>query len=84
MKCYFAVSTSNSFPVLQYSLITFFNASLPIIGLIALIHNVLKIKLDAYRFLKFYRRPVLEQIPDIQGWNNVLQAVTVFGCISNV
>ncbi|KAJ3641472.1 hypothetical protein Zmor_027979 [Zophobas morio] len=69
--------------VLQYSLITFFNASLPIIGLIALIHNVLKIKLDAYRFLKFYRRPVLEQIPDIQGWNNVLQAVTVFGCISN-
>ncbi|XP_044261980.1 anoctamin-3-like isoform X2 [Tribolium madens] len=69
--------------VLQYSFITFFNASLPIIGLIALIHNLLKSQHDSYIFLKFYRRPSHERVADIQGWNHILKAVTIFGTISN-
>ncbi|EFA05509.2 Anoctamin-3-like Protein [Tribolium castaneum] len=69
--------------VLQYSFITFFNASLPIIGLVALTHNLFKTQYDSYKFVKFYRRPSHERVADIQGWNHILKAVTIFGTISN-
>jgi hypothetical protein len=73
-----------TFAVLQYSFIAFFNSSLPVIGLIALLHNLLKMQHDAYRFLRLYRRPVLDKAADIQGWNHILRVVTVVGTISNV
>ncbi|RZC33898.1 anoctamin-5-like [Asbolus verrucosus] len=69
--------------VIQYSFITFFNASLPLIGLIALIHNMLKVHYDANRFIKYYRRPVAEKVAGLEGWNQILRVITIFGTISN-
>ncbi|KAL1115350.1 hypothetical protein AAG570_007380 [Ranatra chinensis] len=51
--------------VMQYGFVTLFVTAFPLAPVFALLNNVFEMRLDAKKFLKFYRRPVPRRAPDI-------------------
>lgn len=72
------------FLVIQYGFVTFFVAAFPLAPLCALINNILKIRTDASKFVKYYRRPVPIRINGLQAWNNILKWMTLISMVTNV
>jgi len=58
-KCYL------TFPVVQYGFVTIFVAAFPLAPLFALINNIIEIRLDAYKYVTQYKRPVAQRAQDI-------------------
>ena len=52
-------------PFLQYGFVTLFVAAFPLAPLIALINNIMQIRLDAYKFIINWKRPVAHQADGI-------------------
>ncbi|XP_054884748.1 anoctamin-7 [Poeciliopsis prolifica] len=69
--------------VLQFGFITIFVAACPLAPLFALMNNWVEIRLDAQKFVKEYRRPVVERAQDIGIWFHILQFITHVAVISN-
>jgi anoctamin-1 len=59
-------------PVIQYGFVTIFVVAFPLAPLFALINNVFEMRLDAKKFLAFYRRPVPKRVSDIGVWYNIM------------
>ncbi|KAG8224432.1 hypothetical protein J437_LFUL001382 [Ladona fulva] len=59
--------------VLQYGFVTIFVAAFPLAPFFALLNNVFEMRLDAKKFLKFYRRPVPRRVRDIGVWFHILE-----------
>lgn len=51
--------------VLQFGFTTIFVAAFPLAPLLALLNNVIEIRLDAYKFVTQWRRPLPSQAKDI-------------------
>ena len=51
--------------VIQYGFVTIFVAAFPLAPLCALLNNVIEIRLDAYKFVTQWRRPVANRAQDI-------------------
>ncbi|XP_022255251.1 anoctamin-1-like [Limulus polyphemus] len=51
--------------VLQFGFVTIFVAAFPLAPLFALLNNVLEIRLDARKFITFFRRPVAQRVKNI-------------------
>ena len=51
--------------VVQYGLVTIFVAALPIVPLLALLNNIVEIRVDANKFLVLQRRVVAERADSI-------------------
>ncbi|XP_037816459.1 anoctamin-1 isoform X2 [Lucilia sericata] len=62
--------------VLQYGFITLFGLAFPLAPLLALINNVIEVRLDAIKMLKFIRRPVAQRAHDIGVWFGIMTVVT--------
>lgn len=62
----------HSLAVLQYGFVTMFVAAFPL----ALINTVIEIRIDAIKFLCYFRRPDVARVEDIGAWYDVLDAVT--------
>ncbi|KAI8124173.1 Anoctamin-2 [Lucilia cuprina] len=62
--------------VLQYGFITLFGLAFPLAPLLALINNIIEVRLDAIKMLKFIRRPVAERAHDIGVWFSIMTVVT--------
>lgn len=69
---------------MQYGFVTIFVTAFPLAPLFALMNNVFEMRLDAKKFLTFYRRPVPRQAPDIGVWFRILDVLGKVAVISNV
>lgn len=56
---------SLSFLVLQFGFTTIFVAAFPLAPLLALLNNIIEIRLDAYKFVTQWRRPLASRAKDI-------------------
>uniref|UniRef100_A0A3B3XVG8 Anoctamin n=1 Tax=Poecilia mexicana TaxID=48701 RepID=A0A3B3XVG8_9TELE len=69
--------------VLQFGFITIFVAACPLAPLFALMNNWVEIRLDAQKYVKEFRRPVVERAQDIGIWFHILQFISHMAVISN-
>ncbi|TNN00211.1 anoctamin-9 isoform X1 [Takifugu flavidus] len=69
--------------VIQFSFTTIFVAAFPLAPLLALINNVIEIRLDAIKMVTLERRLVPKKTNDIGVWINVLEAIGVLAVIAN-
>jgi len=51
--------------VIQYGFITIFVAAFPLAPLFALLNNIIEIRLDAYKLVTQFKRPVASRAVDI-------------------
>lgn len=70
--------------VIEFGLVTFFVAAFPLAPLFALINNIAEHRLDAYKFVTRYRRPVPKKVVGIGSWNGILLGMTYFSMVTNV
>ncbi len=59
------VQTVLSSAVLQFGFTTIFVAAFPLAPLLALLNNIIEIRLDAYKFVTQWRRPMPARATDI-------------------
>lgn len=69
--------------ILQYGFIVLFVSAFPLAPLFALINNIFETRLDAQKFLKYYRRPVPHRATNIGIWFRILDVVAKLAIISN-
>ncbi|KAJ3596907.1 hypothetical protein NHX12_003307 [Muraenolepis orangiensis] len=69
--------------VIQFSFTTIFVAAFPLAPLLALINNIIEIRLDAIKMVNLERRMVPKKTNDIGIWTEVLEAIGVLAVIAN-
>lgn len=69
--------------VLQYGFVTLFVAPFPLAPFFALLNNILEMKLDAKKFLRFYRRPVPKRVKNIGVWFHILDILGHLSVVTN-
>jgi anoctamin-1 len=69
--------------VIQYGFVTIFVVAFPLAPLFALINNVFEMRLDAKKFLAFYRRSVPKRVRDIGVWFNIMHILGKLSVISS-
>ncbi|XP_054900189.1 anoctamin-3 isoform X2 [Poeciliopsis prolifica] len=69
--------------VLQFSFTTIFVAAFPLAPLLALLNNIIEIRLDAYKFVTQWRRPMPARATDIGIWHGILEGIGVLAVITN-
>ncbi|XP_064846393.1 anoctamin-3-like [Oncorhynchus masou masou] len=70
--------------VLQFGFTTIFVAAFPLAPLLALLNNIIEIRLDAYKFVTQWRRPMPARATDIGIWYGILEGIGVLAVITNV
>lgn len=75
---------SFSLAVMQYGFLTLFVAAFPLAPFFALINNILEIRLDAYKFLATYRRPMPARARDLGVWYRILDVISHIAVLTNV
>ncbi|XP_017776101.1 PREDICTED: anoctamin-3-like [Nicrophorus vespilloides] len=68
---------------IQYGFVTFFISALPLAPLLALLNNIIEIRLDAVKRVATYKRPLISRLPGIGAWNVVFQLATRLGILTN-
>ncbi|KAA0724049.1 Anoctamin-9 Transmembrane protein 16J [Triplophysa tibetana] len=69
--------------VIQFSFTTIFVAAFPLAPLLALLNNIIEIRLDAIKMVSLERRLVATKANDIGVWTDVLETISVFAVIAN-
>lgn len=69
--------------VIQYGFVTLFVAAFPLAPLLALMNNVIEIRLDAIKFVKIWKRPVASKAQDIGAWYGILKTITFLAILTN-
>uniref|UniRef100_A0A8C6WVE2 Anoctamin n=1 Tax=Neogobius melanostomus TaxID=47308 RepID=A0A8C6WVE2_9GOBI len=69
--------------ILQFGFITIFVAAFPLAPLLALLNNIIEIRLDAYKFVTQWRRPLPSQDKDIGIWYDILEGIGILAVITN-
>ncbi|XP_029350776.1 anoctamin-4 isoform X3 [Echeneis naucrates] len=69
--------------ILQFGFTTIFVAAFPLAPLLALLNNIIEIRLDAYKFVTQWRRPLPSQAKDIGIWYGVLEGIGILSVITN-
>lgn len=59
--------------IIQYGFLTMFAAAFPLAAVFALLNNVLEIRIDAYKSLTEYRRPIPKNASTIEPWFTILE-----------
>jgi anoctamin-1 len=63
--------------------VTIFVVAFPLAPLFALINNVFELRLDAKKFLAYYRRPVPKRVKDIGVWHNIMNILAKLCVVSS-
>uniref|UniRef100_A0A8D2BK97 Anoctamin n=1 Tax=Sus scrofa TaxID=9823 RepID=A0A8D2BK97_PIG len=58
--------------IIQFGFVTLFVASFPLAPLLALVNNILEIRVDAWKLTTQYRRMVPEKAQDIGAWQPIM------------
>ncbi|XP_026095286.1 anoctamin-5-like [Carassius auratus] len=69
--------------VVQFGFITLFVASFPLAPLLALMNNILEVRVDAWKFTTQCRRPVAAKAQGIGAWDEILNMIAVFSVVTN-
>ncbi|KAK2867612.1 hypothetical protein Q8A67_025729 [Cirrhinus molitorella] len=69
--------------VIQFGFITLFVASFPLAPLLALMNNILEVRVDAWKFTTQFRRPVASKAHSIGAWEEILNMIAVFSVVTN-
>ncbi|XP_050545540.1 anoctamin-1 [Daktulosphaira vitifoliae] len=69
--------------VMQYGFVTLFVCAFPLGPFFALLNNVLEMRLDAKKFLRYYRKPIPHRVPNIGIWYRVLDIIGKLAVITN-
>nr|XP_021403090.1 anoctamin-6 isoform X3 [Lonchura striata domestica] len=69
--------------VIQFGFVTLFVASFPLAPLLALINNMLEIRLDAWKLTTQFRRLVPQKAQDIGAWQPILQGIAILAVVTN-
>uniref|UniRef100_A0A3B4BQ62 Anoctamin n=1 Tax=Pygocentrus nattereri TaxID=42514 RepID=A0A3B4BQ62_PYGNA len=69
--------------VLQFSFTTIFVAAFPLAPLLALLNNIIEIRLDAIKMVSLERRLIPKKTNDIGIWTDVLETIGVLAVIAN-
>ena len=70
--------------VIQFGFVTLFVASFPLAPLLALINNMLEIRLDAWKLTTQFRRMVPQKAQDIGAWQPIMQGIAILAVVTNV
>jgi anoctamin-1 len=63
--------------------VTIFVVAFPLAPLFALINNIFEMRLDAKKFLAFYRRSVPKRVRDIGVWYNIMHILGKLSVVSS-
>ncbi|XP_067906491.1 anoctamin-6 isoform X2 [Heterodontus francisci] len=69
--------------VIQFGFATIFVASFPLAPLLALINNVIEIRVDAWKMTTQFRRILAAKAQDIGAWLPILHGVAIFAAVTN-
>ncbi|XP_071112364.1 anoctamin-4-like isoform X8 [Haliotis cracherodii] len=69
--------------VIQYGFVTIFVAAFPLAPLFALLNNIIEVRLDAYKFVTQWRRPLAARAQDIGIWFGILRGISTVAVASN-
>ncbi|XP_058123462.1 anoctamin-1-like [Anopheles ziemanni] len=69
--------------VIQYGFITIFAVAFPPASIFALVNNMIETRVDAKKYLQFYKRAVPTRVRNLGMWYNTMQVITKIAVISN-
>ncbi|XP_049636648.1 anoctamin-5 [Suncus etruscus] len=69
--------------VIQFGFVTLFVASFPLAPLLALLNNIIEIRVDAWKLTTQYRRPVAAKAHSIGVWEDILLAMGILSVVTN-
>ncbi|XP_048887113.1 anoctamin-2-like isoform X1 [Brienomyrus brachyistius] len=69
--------------IIQFGFVSLFVASFPLAPLLALLNNIIEIRLDAKKFITELRRPDAMRAKDIGIWYNIISGIGKFSVIIN-
>ncbi|XP_032214924.1 anoctamin-5 isoform X3 [Mustela erminea] len=69
--------------VTQFGFVTLFVASFPLAPLLALLNNIIEIRVDAWKLTTQYRRPVAAKAHSIGVWQDILYGMAVLSVATN-
>ncbi|CAF4830476.1 unnamed protein product [Rotaria sp. Silwood1] len=69
--------------VIQFGFVTLFATAFPLAPLFALLNNVIEIRLDAWKFLSKYKRPIPFKASDIGIWSDIISAISYVAVLTN-
>ncbi|CAF0946662.1 unnamed protein product [Adineta ricciae] len=69
--------------VIQFGFVTLFVVAFPLAPLFALINNLVELRLDAWKFLSKYKRPIPFKASDIGIWSSIFSAVSYLAVLTN-
>ncbi|XP_069037521.1 anoctamin-5 isoform X2 [Lepisosteus oculatus] len=69
--------------VIQFGFITLFVASFPLAPLLALVNNIIEIRVDAWKFTTQFRRPVAAKAHSIGAWQEILNGIAIVSVVTN-
>lgn len=71
-------------PVIQFGFITLFVASFPLAPLLALINNIIEVRVDSWKLTTQFRRPVAAKAHSIGAWEEILSGIAILSVVTNV
>ncbi|XP_059834473.1 anoctamin-6 isoform X1 [Hypanus sabinus] len=69
--------------VIQFGFATIFVASFPLAPLLALVNNIIEVRVDAWKLTTQYRRVLPAKAQDIGAWLPILNGVAIFAAVTN-
>lgn len=69
--------------IIQYGFVTLFVTAFPLAPILALLNNVIEIRLDASKFLKYRQRVVAAKAMNIGAWEDLLGLLSKLGVVTN-
>uniref|UniRef100_H2YZM2 Anoctamin n=1 Tax=Ciona savignyi TaxID=51511 RepID=H2YZM2_CIOSA len=69
--------------VIQFGFVTLFVAAFPLAPVLALINNIIEIRLDANKFICELRRPLAHKCSDIGAWYYLLEFIGNLAVVTN-
>lgn len=82
--CCISLNSLPSVPVIQFGFITLFVASFPLAPLMALINNIIEVRVDAWKLTTQFRRPVAAKAHSIGAWQEILNGMAILSVVTNV
>ncbi|KAM4721552.1 anoctamin-5 [Rhinophrynus dorsalis] len=69
--------------VIQFGFITLFVASFPLAPALALMNNILEIRVDSWKLTTQFRRPVASKAHSIGVWQEILNGMAILSVVTN-
>ncbi|XP_069895443.1 anoctamin-6 isoform X1 [Dipodomys merriami] len=69
--------------IIQFGFVTLFVASFPLAPLLALVNNILEIRVDGWKLTTQFRRMVPAKAQDIGAWQPIMQGIAILAVVTN-